>query len=259
MTTPNPSGQATPAPNASGNPSPGQGAAGTPPPAVPGGAPGTGTPAPEGPKTVPITALHEERDKRQQAEADKVTLMAEIQHLKEIMQSGTPIQQPGVAPAPTFQPPMPQEDMRARLDKMWEEDPRSAFQTEMQIAFSWRDWVDSNVEYQIDKSRETHSDFRDYEPSVRRYVRALPLEERAKPNISEAAYYMVRGQKVEDIIKSREQLLLDKIRRGEAIQGFNAGTFTPPPAQPAAITEQERAAAAAMGITAEEYMKYRKP
>jgi hypothetical protein len=227
-----------------------------PPPAKPGDA--SGTPPAQGAKQVPITALHEERDKRQAAEQQSATLLAEIENLKGILaqqQQQPPIQ----PPAQPFQPAVPQEDMRAKLDKMWEDDPRQAFQTEMMIAFQWRDWVDTNVEYQFDATRSKYVDFKDYEPSVRKYIRALPMEERAKPNIAEAAYYMVRGQKVDDIIKSREQMLLEKIRKGESIQGFTAGTYgTPPPASGPTVTEQEKAVASAMGMTVEDYLKWKK-
>jgi hypothetical protein len=202
--------------------------------------------------------LHEERDKRQSAEQQNATLIAEIENLKATLAQAAarPAQEP---PPQQFQPQMPQEDIRQKLDTLWEENPRAAFQQEMMLALQWRDWVDGNVEYQMDAVRTKYPDFKDYEGSVRKYVRQLPLEERSKPNITEAAYYMVRGQKVDDIIKSREAMILDKIRRGESIQGFTAGTYgTPPPASGPTVTEQERQAASAMNMSIEDYIKHRK-
>lgn len=238
------------------NPTDASGASGTPSPQE--GASGQQSPQ----KTVPIPALHEERDKRQAAEAQNSQLTAEIENLKNLLQEQATraTQYPQYQqPDPYQAPQMPQEDPRVKLDRLWEEDPRKAFQTEMGMAFQWRDWVDGSVDAQIEHAKSTHQDFGNYEGSVRKYVRALPLEERARPNIVEAAYFMVRGQKVDDLIKSREQQILEKIRRGESIQGFNSGTYgTPPPVQGAQITEDERRVAEAMNMPPDEYLKWRK-
>ena len=240
----------------------GQGAQGATPAPENKGAQGQGQPANQDSKTVPITALHEERDKRQ-------SLQTELDQLKKVVESYTnhqpqyqQQQQYGYQPAQQqqyYQQPQPQVNTQQQLEELWERDPVKAFRTEMSAALQWRDWVETKTDSQIDGAKARYSDFDKYETQVRRYIRQLPLEQRAGDAIVDAAYYIVKGQNADNIVKAHEQELLEKIRRGEQVQGFQqGGSGSPAPADGDKYSEQEIKAAEAMGIPITEYVKFRK-
>ena len=81
-------------------------------------------PAEEG-KTVPLAALHEERDKRQslQAEVDAMKQIAGSSMLFDV--NGNPVQAAPPTPQGTTQTPNADE-FNKDLDKAWEDDPRKA-------------------------------------------------------------------------------------------------------------------------------------
>jgi GH24 family phage-related lysozyme (muramidase) len=265
MTTPNTGDKGT---NTGGTPNvPGQGTpGGTPAPQNQGAQGGQPANQDQG-KTVPITALHEERDKRQ-------SLQTELDQLKKVVEGYTknpvppnPYQQP--QPQYGYQQPQQQQgfgympqppaDSVQRLEQMWEQDPVKAFRTEMAAALQWRDWVETKTDTQIDAAKSRYTDFDKYETQVRRYIRQMPLEQRAGEAIVDAAYYIVKGQNADNIVKAREAEILEKIKRGEQVQGFQYGGSGTPSPDGDKYTADEAKAAEAMGVPIAEYMKARKP
>ena len=202
-------------------------------------------------KTVPITALHEERDKRQAVQAELAQMKAMLGDKVVYDASGMPIIQQHEAP--------PQNDTREQLDRLWEEDPRKAMQTEMQMALEWYDNVNAQVDLQETAVRQKYKDFDTMRNEVKNYIRRLPAAQRAKPGIMEMAYLVVRGQNVDKIIQAREQELMKKFRAGESIQGLGSGTYSAPPkADAVALTDEQKAVAEAMGMSIEDYTKHMK-
>lgn len=234
-------------PNADGK----NGAAGTPDPNLTGAA-GEGSPDPNEPKTVPITALHEERDKRQSVQAQLDQMKTMLGDKVTYDSGGMPLMQPDV---PAAQP----NSNVAELDKLWEEDPRKAVQTELQMALDWYDGVNAAMDAQEDVVKQQHSDFDQFRGEVRRYIRKLPPAQRARQGIVEMAYLVVKGQNVDKIVEQRNSELLRKIQAGESIQGLT-GTYSSPAVQPdnRVLNQEEKATAAAMNMTDEDYMKWKK-
>lgn len=232
---------------------PGQGTPAIDPNAQPAGAQAAaqGTPAPEGgadgqpagdQKVVPLAALHESREREK-------ALKAELEALKTYQPA-----QPQQYYSP--QPMQPQiDDVTAKLDGMWEEDPRRAMQTEILMAFNWYDSVGADLDAQEAKAKEGHTDFDTYRPKVREYLRSLPVAERAKPGVVESAYYFVKGQNADTLLSEQEKAIISKIRAGEAVQGIAAGASTGAPApQATQATPEQINAANAMGMKVEDYM-----
>ena len=66
-------------------------------------------------------------------------------------------------PAPGFQQPQAvdqnQADMRARLDKLWQDDPRKAVQTEIALAAQWQDNVNAQVDGEAATLATKYQDF----------------------------------------------------------------------------------------------------
>jgi len=215
--------------------------------------PGVGTKPPEG--YVPIDALHEERNKRQSLDTKLQQLNALFGDRFTVDASGNIVPlggqtPPGLAPA--------QDDPRARLEKLWEDDPKAAVRAEMAMAFQWYDRVNTAVNMQKNSVRSAHSDFSKYETSVDQYISNLPVEARSKPGVVELAYLVVKGQNADDIKANAVAEVIERIKRGESIQGLTGGTFTPPSA-PSTIqpTNDEIAVANAMGVKIEDYLKFK--
>lgn len=226
------------------------------PPATPSGAPQTppaSTPEDKD-KVVPITALHEEREKRQQ-------LQAQVEAMKRIMANnvlfdanGNPVmQQPQQQPQPQYQ---------QEIEKLWESDPRKAVQAEIMTAFMWRDQVDAQVEQQASEVSGRQTDFNNFRPEVMTYLRTLPIDQRGRPGMVEAAYYFIKGQKVDNIVaQTRQQWEADYLRKlqaGEIASGLPAGATGLPPAPQGAVTltQDQKNAAAAMRISEADYAKW---
>lgn len=211
-------------------------------------------------KQVPIAELHREREKRQAEQAEKDNLLNEIQNLKERM---TQLQygevQPGQAPVnPQSQMnPSMHDPALQQLNQLWQGDnPRAAVQAEIQVALDWFDRMNNAMDIQESQVATKYSDFNNYRNQVRSWVRQMPAAQRAKPGVVELAYHAVRGQNVDDLIKKAQQDMVQRINAGESIQGIEAGSI---PGQgggsQSGLSEQERAAAAVMGISEEEYLK----
>jgi len=224
----------------------------TPPPAAkPAGVP----PVPAEGITVPITALHEEREKRQQ-------LQAQLESMKKIMSSGVLFDVNG---NPVMQQ-QPQQQQAApqyqEIEKLWESDPRKAVQAEIYAAMSWRDQVDAGVEQQAMAVSEKNPDFNNFRPEVMTYLRTLPIEQRNRPGMIEAAYYFIKGQKVDNIVaRTRQEWeaeYLRKLQAGELATMLPVGATGVPPTPQGAVTltQDQKNAAAAMRVPEAEYAKW---
>lgn len=237
---------------------------GQPAPAAPTGA----TPTPVAktddpqPTMVPLAALQEERNKRQglQAELEALRKVAGGNMLFDINGNPVAAQQPYQQQQPSFQQPAQvqphQEDLRKQLDKLWEEDPRRAVQTEMQIAFQYYDRVNGELDRAIDDLSSKYSDFGEYRGDVLRYSRSLPMEQRSAP-VMEAAYFFIKGQRANGLIDRERQEILRKIQAGENVQGLTPGVGSAPqPENKGKLSEDQMRAASAMGMAPEEYLKH---
>ena len=223
----------------------------TPPPAAkPAGVP----PAPAQEGMVPITALHEEREKRQQ-------MQAQLDAMKKVMSNNVLFDMNG-NPVMQQQQVQPQQNYQQEMDKLWESDPRKAVQAEIYQAMAWRDKVDSDVEGQANEVANKYVDFNTVRSEVMNYVRTLPLEGRGRPGIIEAAYYFIRGQKVDNIIAQKQREMeseyMRKFQAGELASMLPPGTGSLPPVQQGAVvlTQEQKNAAAAMRVPEAEYAKW---
>ena len=248
-----PSPAAAPAQGAA-SPAPAQGAA----PAKPAEQPGQ--------KFVPITALHEERDRRQASEAKYSELQSEIEILRNAQnqypqqqpyqqQPYNPYQQQAPMQTPYQMAPQP---IKEQIDALWQEDIRKGFQAEMMAMMQYRDHVSSKVDQEAESLKGKAPDFSTYEGKVRSYIRSLPMEAQAQPNIVQAAYLMMRGQDTDNILKAKEAELIRKYQGGAGAAGLT-GTFGAPsqPAESNTLSQDELLAAQAQGMTPEEYLKWR--
>lgn len=206
---------------------------------------------------VPVGALVDERNKRQSMEArikqlegmfgDQITYDA----AGNLVPRTTP--HPGT-PAP--QAPNPQIDQRRQLDELWERDPRRAVQAEMNMAFGWYDQVSTQIEDQMDTVAETHKDFGQYRSKVRQYLRALPIEQRMKPGIAEAAYFLQKGKEVDSVIAREREEWNRRIQAGESIQNIPVGGGGEPTGgSTQKFTEDQVKIAAMYNMKPEEYFK----
>lgn len=236
--TPNP---AAPVPAAS--PAPATPVQGTPAPAAPAASPAGGVTPPAG--MVPISALHDERNKRQELAQEVERLRNQVNQTQQ--QQHLP-QQQSVA----------QVDPKVELDKLWDTDPRKAVQVEILYAMDWRDRVDASLNQQADTMAQKYPDFNNYRSATLSYIRSLPAHTRGQPGILEGAYYMVRGQNVDQLLQARENELLEKYRRGEITAAqlqAPAGSFSAPVIQTGSVqlTEDQLKVANMMGLKPEEY------
>ncbi len=256
MPDPIPSGAAAPAGTAT--PAPGSKPA---PAATP--APGSATPAAgaqqqpagsqppaqqAGGNTVPLSALMEEREKRQQLQSRLEALETRL--------GGQPSQY-------QQQPQQPaQPDYRQQIDKLWENDPRQAVAAEIMAALSWYDQVNTAVDMQEAQVSAKYNDFGTYRNEVRNYIRSLPHDQRARPGVVELAYYAVRGQKVDDIIRSEKERIekeyLARFQAGELGAALPPGGMSQPPSAggQVTLTPDQKSACAALGISESDYVKY---
>jgi hypothetical protein len=203
---------------------------------------------------VPITALHEEREKRQalQAEMEALKRIAGQNVLFDI--NGNPVPNPAQA-----QP--PQNDFAKQMDQLWETDPRKAVQAELMAALSWYDDINAKIDYQEGALAQKYADFNNYRTEVRQYVRSLPPDQRTREGIVELAYYAVRGQKMDSIInKTKAEMeaeIMRKIQAGEYAAGLPVGGASQPPIIPGAVTltQEQKNACLALGITEADYIK----
>lgn len=230
--------------------------AAVPPPAAPALKPGVSTPPvakPEEPKLVPLSALHEERAKRQEESTKRQELEAELSKLKTQQQSYSQPQQ--VSQQPTQQPSYDQ--IRKEIDDLWDSDPKKAVQAEILVALDWRDRLDANVDLEADSLSRKYGDFGTYRTQAQAYVRSLPLQERAKPGILELSYLIVRGQNVDKIIEQQKNDLYAKFQSGELqanMANIPPGSYTPAPSSGGVtLNDEQLKVAAMMNLTPDQY------
>lgn len=217
---------------------------------------------------VPVAALQEERNKRQALEAkmkqmeslfaDQITYDSQGNI---IPKQGNP-NQPNVnsyspAAGTVYQPNGQQtwDGVRKQLDELWENDPRKAMQSEMTIAIGWYDQVATAVEDQMDNAAGKYTDFDKYRNNIRNYLRRLPMDQRSKPGIVEAAYFLQKGQSIDSIIENERKTIAERIAAGEDIQNLPSGGSTPLPDRSGQkrYSKDEVAIAQQYGLTPEEY------
>lgn len=201
-----------------------------------------GTPTPPTPTgTVPITALHEERTKRQ-------TLETEVQQLRDMVTQRGYQQQAQQESQPN--------PMQKEIEALWDTDPRKAVQAEIMVAMNWRDSVEAGLSNQANELSGKYTDFNTYRSQAETYVRSLPLDQRSDPRVMEVAYLVVRGQNVDQIMETQKNELYKQFQSGEFVGtgAPAAGTFTAPPATGTTpLTQDQLTAATAMGMTPEDY------
>jgi hypothetical protein len=149
----------------------------------------------------------------------------------------------------------PIENNAQALQELWQNNPQKAVQTEIMMAINWFDRAGAQVDEQEASIAARYPDYNNFRTPIRNYLRTIPLQQRTQPGVVEAAYYFVKGQQVDNIIKSSNEELIRKMRAGEAIQGFDGAGAGAPPAQDRALTDEQRRVAAAMGLTPEQYQK----
>jgi hypothetical protein len=207
---------------------------------------------------VDLRALHEARDTIREL---KMELDA-VKQMQQQTQMGFQPGQYGYAPQPQpqyQQGPDPMQQQQAALEELWATDPRRAMKTELMMAMNWRDKVDSNVDFQLDSLAQKHPDVNSYRGEITKYVRTLPLEQRNVPGVVQAAYYYVKGQKVDDLINLSKEEIIQKIRRGELAQGISGSGAGAGDESPAVKpTEDQVKAASALGMSIEDYMAHRR-
>ena len=208
--------------------------------------------APEGDKketqTVPLATLMEERSKRQSLEAE-ITLMKQQSQAQQPL---PPIQQ--------YQ--QPPNQVAEEIDKLWDTDPRKGVQAEIMLAMDWYDRTNNTIDQQADSLSAKYSDFDKWRTNATRYVRALPLQQRSQPGALEMAYFIVRGQNVDDILKQQNEDLMRKFQTGELagmVSTPPGAVGSPAPVPGIQLSEDQRRAANAMGVPEEEYIKWFQP
>jgi hypothetical protein len=136
---------------------------------------------------------------------------------------------------------------------------------EIYTAMAWRDQQEAAVDQQEAAVANKYPDFNNYRTEVRQYLRTVPLEQRANNGVVEMAYYVVRGQKVDNIIaKTREQMEAEyraKMGTGELGMGLPAGSTGTPfiPQGAVNLTQDQKNACLALGISEADYVKYMAP
>ena len=207
-------------------------------------------PEPE-PKEVPITALHEEREKRQ-------ALQAKLDQLSKAMNvtydiNGQPImpnqaqQQQAVTPDTNVTP------FTQELEKAWDDEPRKAVQMEINAALTWYDGINAGVDSQMESARGKHKDFNLYSQDVSKYIRMLPPGQRNQEGIIENAYWLVKGQKVDGILATNQQVTTQKVQTAGAASGMGAGTLSGASTVGVSLTPQQVKVAEAMNMTPAQY------
>jgi len=209
------------------------------------------TDAKGGQQTVPLAALHEEREKRQ-------ALQAEVEQLKNLVQQSV-YQQP--QQQQQYQAPQPQQQVQnpahQELERLWESDPRKAVQGEILLAMDWYDRINAGLDSQADQLSQKHPDFNNYRSQAYQYMRSLPLTQRSNPGALELAYFVVRGRNTDSIVKSREQELYQQFQQNPAQFQTPPGMSSQPqvPQGGVQLTDEQRAVAAVMGMSEDEYAR----
>jgi len=204
--------------------------------------------------TVPITALHEERDKRQalQAKFDRLSQMGVT-----FDAYGSPVLPRAQAPQQTVDSGtnVVNNTYAQELDKTWEEDPRKAVQMEINAAMTYFDSVGSAVEMQMEEVRSKYKDYANYSKDVTGYIRRMPFAQRSNPGVVEMAYWLVKGQNADTVVANQVQANNSRaFAAGQATgMGTGAGSAPATPAGTVTLTPQQVAVAEAMNLTPAQY------
>ena len=208
-----------------------------------------GAPQTDAEKMVPLAALHEEREKfkglRDEFDSFKQN-MAAMQ-----FQQPTPTQYP--QPQPQANPTLADNNNQA-LAEMWETDPRKGMQTEMNMMLNWYDEQNIALDDQMDEASNKFTDFATYRNDIRKYLRLVKPGQRNVPGVVETAYFLAKGQKADANVQTAQEAMAAKIRAGEAVQGITGASSGTQVVSPEQLTQQQANAAAAMGLTPEQYM-----
>lgn len=215
------------------------------------------TPGSSGSSTVPLAALQEERTKRQ-------TLQHELEHLKTLV-SGQPQQadpygsvhqyNPQAQPAYTQQQPS-QQVYQQQLQELWETNPQQAVSHQINGAFAAYDQINTFVENQVTMAESRYNDFGTYREQVRNYINTVPVTQRGRPGLVDAAYYMVKGQNADTLAEQARAAASQQAAGVFNTQQPGAGVSIPG-TQPRAgqgLSQEERNVARVMGMTEEEYL-----
>jgi len=221
----------------------------------PAGQPGSAGQPSNDQKMVPLTALHEERAKYKELRDELDALKSRNTFQGQQGQQGPQYQQ---GQQYQQQAPVQQGPTTQQLDEMWDQDPRTAFRQEMRMALNWYDQTNAALDTQEDDVATKHQDFNNYRGEVRKYLRTLQPHQRSAPGVVEMAYYLVKGQKADDLVSLSKEELISKIRAGEFVQGMPQGGVGSPQETPSDIkpTKEQYDAARAFGQPIEEYMKH---
>lgn len=65
--------------------------------------------------------------------------------------------------------------------------------------------ADQQIEVQKKRVRTSKTDFPDYEDEIDKYLSKMDTKSKTNPNAVETVYYIVKGKKSEDLVKSSEQ------------------------------------------------------
>lgn len=214
-------------------------------------------------QTVPLAALQEERTKRQEL-AEQVSQLTDT--IKQLQTAGQPQQQYDVFGNPVGQssPYQQQMNQQQQLAALWEQNPAAAAQYQFQMMQQAQDSVNQNLEGQYNQLRHKDPEFTRYEGQVRNYINSLSFQQRNNPQIVQGSYHYVRGMNIQQERDNWLKEVQEKLARGEQVQGFQpAGTGGTPPAghqqqSQHGLTPDMQKAAAAMGLTEEEYAKFRR-
>jgi len=205
------------------------------------------------PKEVPITALHEERDKRQalQTKLDNLSRSMGVTYDVDgqpVLPNQVPNQNQAVTPDTNVN------SFATELEKTWEEDPRKAVQMEINAALTWYDGVSAGVDSQMESARSTHKDFNLYSEDVSKYIRMLPPGQRNQQGIIENAYWLVKGQKVDTVLAANQQANTQRIQVAGAATGMGGGTSSSTAAGGTVrLTAEQVRVSEAMNMTPQEY------
>lgn len=131
-------------------------------------------------------------------------------------------------------------------------------QAEIVMAMNWRDQVESTVDSAVDQASKKYQDFGTYSADVRHYLRQLPADQRAKPGVVDAAYFMVKGQKTESLIEAEVKARIAKMQGADGAQGAGGGSSGGGDGQAKSnvLSADQKRVAAAMGLSEEEYSKH---
>lgn len=219
------------------------------------GAAGSAAPNAAAGNMVPLTALQEEREKRQALASEVEAMKAQMATLTAGAANGNGNGNGNVNVIQND----PNLDYVRQLDSLWRDDPRKAMQAELMIAINWQDQVNAEVDEQVESLSTKNKDFGVYSAEVRRHLRRLPLEQRSRPGVAEAAFYMVKGRQTDTLVKTEAERLA-KVAAAASAAGVTVFGGSSGGGSPAVgvLSEPERAAAAALGISEAEYLKYRK-